>query len=131
MDGERTRLWGFRHVATRYLDPLMRPLAGRAPGFGILTHRGRTTGRTYRTPLNVFERGDYYLFLLTYGSEAHWVKNVIAAGGATLHTRGRDISLTEPELIDDPERRLAPAPVRAAGRLIGATRFLRMRRIEP
>jgi deazaflavin-dependent oxidoreductase (nitroreductase family) len=128
---EQTRLWGFRHVATRYLDPVMRPLAQRAPGFGVLTHRGRKTGHTYRTPLNVFERGDHYVFFLTYGSDVQWVKNVLAAGTASLHTRGRDVALNDPELIDDPERRLVPPPVRAVGRLIHATRFLRMRRVEP
>jgi hypothetical protein len=79
----------------------------------------------------VFDRGDHYLLLLTYGSDVHWVKNVFAAGGASLHTRGRDVALGEPELIDDPEGRLVPAFVRTAGRLIGAAKVLRMRRIPP
>jgi hypothetical protein len=30
--------------------------ADRLPGFGILTHVGRKSGRVYRTPVNVFER---------------------------------------------------------------------------
>ena len=29
--------------------------AARLPGFGILTHVGRKSGRVYRTPVNVFE----------------------------------------------------------------------------
>ena len=124
---EHTRLWPFRHVATRYLNPLTRPIAGWAPGFGILTHRGRKTGRTYRTPINVFRRGEHYMFFLTYGPDVEWVKNVLAAGRCLLRTRGRDVTLIEPELIADPERRMAPAVVRPIGRLLGAKRFVRMR----
>jgi deazaflavin-dependent oxidoreductase (nitroreductase family) len=125
---ERSRLWQMRHIATHYLDPLLRPLAGWAPWFGILTHRGRRSGRTYRTPLNVFRRGDLYVFFLTYGSDVDWVKNVLAAGRATLRTRGSDVELAEPELVTDPERRLVPPPVRVAGRLLDATQFLLLRR---
>jgi hypothetical protein len=40
-------VWRFRHVATRYLNPIIRRFAGRLPGFGIVTHTGRTTGRVY------------------------------------------------------------------------------------
>ena len=127
MSQQRTRLWWFRHVATRYLDPLLRPMAGWAPGFGILMHVGRQSGRTYRTPLNCFRRGDAILFLLTYGSDVDWVKNVIQAGRATLRTRGRDVELVQPELAEDPERQLFPAPVRLVGGLLDATQILRMR----
>jgi deazaflavin-dependent oxidoreductase (nitroreductase family) len=124
---DHTRLWRFRHVATRYLNPLLRPITGWAPGFGILTHRGRRTGRLYRTPLNVFRRDDIYVFFLTYGPDVQWVKNVMVAGRATLRTRGNDVELVEPELVTDPDRRLVPPPVRAAGRVLGATQFVRMR----
>ena len=125
--GDHTRLWGFRHVATRYLNPVTRLFAGWVPGFGILTHRGRKTGQTYRTPINVFRRGDDYLFFLTYGPDVEWVKNVFAEGRCVLRTGGRDVSLIEPELITDPERRMAPAVVRSVGRLVRATHFVRMR----
>lgn len=126
----RSHLWRFRHVATRYLNPFTRPFAGWLPGFGILTHRGRRSGRTYRTPVNAFRRGDLFVFFLTYGSDVDWVKNVLTAGRCTLRTRGRDVALVEPELIDDPQRRLVPLPVRAGGRLMGATQFVRMRVAE-
>ena len=125
---ERSRLWPMRHVATHYLDPLLRPLAGWAPGFGVLAHRGRRSGRTYRSPLNVFRLGDMYVFFLTYGSDVDWVKNVLAAGQATLRTRGTDVELVDPELVTDPERRLVPPPVRLAGRVLDATQFVLLRR---
>lgn len=41
----------------------MRPVTGKLPTFGIVTHRGRNRGRRYHTPINVFQRGDTYLAL--------------------------------------------------------------------
>jgi hypothetical protein len=39
-----------RHVTNRVLGPV----APWLPGFGIVVHTGRKSGRTYRTPVNVF-----------------------------------------------------------------------------
>jgi deazaflavin-dependent oxidoreductase (nitroreductase family) len=128
MDG-RTRLWRYRHAVTRYMDPVLRPVAGTLPAFGIVTHRGRTSGREYRTPVNVFRRRDQYLFFLTYGSDVDWVKNILNAGRCSLRTRRRDLELVEPELISDPDLTLAPPFVRFVEKhLAGVTEVLRMRR---
>lgn len=121
-------MWRIRPFVNRYLNRLTRPMATRLPGFAILTHRGRRTGRTYQTPINVFRRGHDYFFFLTYGSDVQWVKNVLAGGSCTIETRGRIVELVEPELITDPELRPAPAPVRfIEQRLAGVTQYLRMR----
>lgn len=63
------------------------PFATRLPGFGIIIHRGRKSGRFYRTPVNVFEAADGFLVALTYGQDSQWVRNVLAAGGCQLETR--------------------------------------------
>jgi hypothetical protein len=78
----------------------------------------------------VFRRGDDYIFFLTYGSDAGWVKNVLAAGGCRILTQGRSVQLTRPEVIVDPSRSLVPAPIRFIGFLGNVTEFLRMR-LEP
>jgi deazaflavin-dependent oxidoreductase (nitroreductase family) len=124
----RTRVWRFRHLVNRYVNPVTRPLARRLPSFAILTHRGRTSGRSYSTPINVFRRGDEYFFFLTYGSDVQWVKNVLAAGSCTIETGGRIVELVEPELITDPGLAPAPPHVRfVERRLAGVTQYLRMR----
>ena len=123
-------MWRFRHAATRYVNPVIRPLAGRLPTFGVVTVRGRRSGRMFRTPVNVFRRGDAYLFFLTYGSDVQWVQNVLAAGTCSLRTRGREVSLVEPELIVDPELRLAPPIVRLLEGMAGVTEVLRMRSVS-
>ncbi len=112
----------------RFTNRLTAPLAPYLPGFGLITHVGRRSGRTYTTPVNVFARGDGFVFALTYGREAQWVKNVLAAGGCDLTTRRRHYRLVHPELFRD-ERRRAVAPVaRPMLRLVGVSDFLRLRR---
>ena len=74
------------------------------PGFGVVVHRGRHSGRRYQTPVSVFPAKDGYVFALTYGPGADWVKNVLAAGGCELRTRGRTIKLTSPRLYHDESR---------------------------
>ena len=118
----------FIHPFTkRVVNPITRRFAGWLPGFAILENVGRTSGKVYRTPINVFRRGDHYLFALTYGSDVQWLKNIVAAGGCEMVTRGRTVRLVEPELIVDPELSLMPLPLRIAGRLNRVTEFLRMR----
>jgi hypothetical protein len=58
--------------------------AARLPGFGILTHVGRKSGRVYRTPVNVFGAPEGFLIALTYGRDSEWVRNVVAAGACQL-----------------------------------------------
>src|SRR5262249_57830843 len=55
--------------------------AGWLPGFGILTHVGRKSGKTYRTPVNVFRVPNGFIIALTYSSQSQWVKNVLASAG--------------------------------------------------
>jgi deazaflavin-dependent oxidoreductase (nitroreductase family) len=121
-------MWRVRPYVNRYLNRLTRPLAGRLPGFAILTHRGRKSGRLYTTPVNVFRRGDDYVFFLTYGSDVQWVKNVLASGSCSIETHGRVVELVDPELVTDPDLAPAPRPVRfIEQRLAGVTQYLRMR----
>ena len=127
MTAPPTRMRAIRPFTTHVFNPIARRFASWLPGFGILEHRGRKSGRTYHTPINVFRRGDWYVFALTYGADVEWVKNIVAAGGCTLRTRGRDVRLIEPELFIDPSRRLMPPVVRIVLRFDRATEFLRMR----
>jgi deazaflavin-dependent oxidoreductase (nitroreductase family) len=100
--------------------------AGWLPGFGILTHVGRNSGRVYRTPVNVFRAPEQFLIALTYGRESEWVKNVLADGGCVLETRGVQYKLSAPTIVHDPTRRRFPVPVRIALRLIGANDFMQL-----
>jgi deazaflavin-dependent oxidoreductase (nitroreductase family) len=121
----RRRLARFNRRVTNHITG---PFATQLPGFAVVRHTGRRSGRTYRTPVNAFRSADGYVIALTYGAEAQWVRNVLAAGGCELETRGRRIALTAPELFHDEARRAVPPPVRAALRLLGVADFMRLRR---
>ncbi|MGB0011990.1 MAG: nitroreductase family deazaflavin-dependent oxidoreductase [Candidatus Sulfotelmatobacter sp.] len=100
--------------------------AARLPGFGILIHVGRKSGKLYRTPVNVFQAPEGFLIALTYGRESEWVKNVLAAGGCELETRGVRYQLVAPTIVHDPTRRRFPFPVWIVLGLIGANDFMRL-----
>lgn len=103
---------------------LIRRIAPRAPGFGVVVHRGRRSGNTFRTPVNVFRKDGGFLIALTYGSDSDWVKNVLAAGGCEFETRGKRYELTSPRLFRDESRQGVPGPVRAALGAIRVYEFL-------
>jgi deazaflavin-dependent oxidoreductase (nitroreductase family) len=111
----------------RYSNRALRHLASWAPGFAIVHHVGRRSGREYETPVNVFVNGDRFTFALTYG-ESEWMKNVLAAGKCTILTRRRLVDLTEPERVHDPTRRLASIPARWMLALLDVEDFVVMKR---
>ena len=113
-----------RHVTNRLLSGL----ATRLTGFGVVLHTGRRSGRRYRTPVNVFRTPNGYLFALTYGSGAEWVKNVVAAKGCELVTRGRTERLVNPRVFRDDRRGRVPVHIRAGLRLGDVSEFLELDR---
>jgi deazaflavin-dependent oxidoreductase (nitroreductase family) len=111
-------------VTNRVVGPFARYL----PGFAVVVHVGRRSGRTYRTPVNLFTRGDGYAIALMYSAGSQWVRNVLAAGGADVETRGRRLRLVDPEVVRDPARSLVPKPVRVPLRLADVDEFMLLRR---
>jgi deazaflavin-dependent oxidoreductase (nitroreductase family) len=112
-----------KHVTNRILGPIVRFL----PGFGTIVHRGRTSGRTYRTPIMAFRSPDgrRLVFALTYGSHTEWLKNVLASGEAGFDSRWSGVlRLTEPRFVHDPQRRAVPWPIRQILRLMRVDEFL-------
>ena len=100
--------------------------AGWLPGFGILTHVGRKSGKVYRTPVNVFRASNGFIIALTYGSQSEWVKNVIAAGGCELRTRGKTYQLSAPKVVRDPTRQNFPIPERLVLNIVGADEYMEL-----
>lgn len=105
---------------TRFIAPW-------APGWAVVIHRGRRSGRIFRTPLWAFRRGDTYVIALTYGAGADWVRNVIAAGGCELESGGRHYELAAPQVYrDDGAVDMPPAIRFMLRRVIKAPEFLRL-----
>jgi deazaflavin-dependent oxidoreductase (nitroreductase family) len=104
-----------------------RTFAGKVPGFAVVIHKGRRSGRTYRTPVNIFRSGNGYVIALTYGSDRDWVKNVLAAGRCDIEYRGGTVRLTDPRLVMDQRQRPAPAVIRPFLAAMGVTEFMELR----
>lgn len=105
---------------TKYIAPW-------APGWAIVVHRGRKSGRTFRTPLWAFRRHNGFVIALTYGPETDWVRNVLAAGGCELQTRRRRYQLGAPVVFRDEDATDMPAFIRfMLRRVIKAPEFLRL-----
>jgi deazaflavin-dependent oxidoreductase (nitroreductase family) len=109
------------------LNRVTRHIAPWTPGFGVVIHRGRRSGRAYQTPVNMFATEDGYVLALTYGPDTDWVKNVLAAGGCELRTRGRVIRLVSPRLFHDQTRRAIRPLERQVLRVLGVADFLSLK----
>jgi len=111
----------------RVTNHVTRPFVPHLPGFGLVVHTGRKSGRAYRTPVNVFVRDGRFVLALTYGRQAEWVKNVLASGGCELVTRGRHHRLVDPEIVHDDDLASIPPAARPILRRIGVTDVLLLR----
>lgn len=77
----------------KYMNPVMRRAARFLPTFVVVNHRGRKSGKPYRTVVNAYRKGNVVAILLGHG-KADWVKNLLAAGEADLQVRNRDVHIT-------------------------------------
>jgi deazaflavin-dependent oxidoreductase (nitroreductase family) len=115
------------HFNKSVTNRILGPVSAFLPGFGTIEHRGRTSGRDYRTPIMAFRSPDgrRLVFALTYGSETDWLRNFVAAGEAAFDSRwsGR-LRLTKPRVVRDPVRGAIPRPIRWFLRLIRVGEFL-------
>jgi deazaflavin-dependent oxidoreductase (nitroreductase family) len=122
---------GVARFNRRVYNRVTRHIVGWLPGFALLLHIGRRSGRAYRTPVNAFRRGDGYRIALTYGAESDWVRNVMAANGCEIISRRRRVVLTHPRIVSDPSRRWAPPVVRQVLGMIGASQYMQLTIVEP
>lgn len=65
----------------------------------VLIHTGRSSGTTYRTPLDAHLLPDGYLLIPLYGPRTDWLKNVLVAGAARLWIGGKEIELESPQMV--------------------------------
>lgn len=87
---------------TRVFNRFVLPLAGtRAmPLYGVLEHRGRRSGKTFRTPVVVRPTAEGFIVPMPWGEQTDWCRNVRAAGECVVRWKGRDYPLVQPEVID-------------------------------
>jgi deazaflavin-dependent oxidoreductase (nitroreductase family) len=120
-----------RALNKRFGNPPMMRLAGRRYFFaGLIRHTGRRSRREYATPVWAVPTADGFVVSLPFGEGADWLKNVQAAGRATIETRGKSWEVADPEVLD---RETAwpslPRRARFLFGLAGIERYLKLRRL--
>ena len=114
---------------SRLTNPLTLRLAGKRwnPIFAVVVHRGRRSGRVYRTTVAARRIEGGFIISLAFGPRVDWYRNLMAAGSATIRWRGRDYPATDPEVIDAELGRSAFLPVqRLLVRLAGISGYVRL-----
>jgi deazaflavin-dependent oxidoreductase (nitroreductase family) len=86
----------------RLVNPLVLRIAGRPwmPFLGVLHHRGRRTGRPYRTPLGMRLWGGSVVVPRTFGASADWYRNLLNAGWVEAMYLGVRHRVGQPELTN-------------------------------
>lgn len=84
---------GIRTAFLTVLKHTLNPLtlraarAGRGP-FSLVRHVGRTSGKTFETPVILARRPDGFVAELTYGPQVNWYRNIVAAGHCDIVYKG-------------------------------------------
>jgi deazaflavin-dependent oxidoreductase (nitroreductase family) len=134
-------LVGMRRKSPLVLDTVrrtsraMKPLALRSAGTpgayaSVIRHVGRTTGRTYETPVGAVATADGFVIALPYGANTDWLKNVLASGSATIVDEGSTYDVDRPQVVPMAEagHHFSPQDQRAH-RMFRVDECLRVRRV--
>ena len=70
------------------------------PPWAVMLHRGRRSGRPYRTPVLAFRQDRTLVVALIYGEESDWLRNLAAAGGGQVVRGGRTYELGTPRVVE-------------------------------
>ena len=70
------------------------------PPWAVILHRGRRSGRAYRTPVLAFRQDHAVIVALIYGEESDWLRNLQAAGGGLIVRAGRTYELGRPRVVE-------------------------------
>jgi deazaflavin-dependent oxidoreductase (nitroreductase family) len=120
-----------RQVTKFVFNPLYRRTAGNPGAFaGVIEHRGRVSGATYRTPVGIRPTDDGFVIVLPYDTRPDWVRNVLASGRAVITVEGETTDVEHPEVLpiawalpffDEKDR----------GKMGAITQCVRLRTVEP
>ena len=83
-------------------NPVQGIYAWLLPPWAVILHRGRRTGRQYRTPVLSFKRDYTLIIALLYGEKSDWLRNLRAGGGLVIRA-GRTFRVGTPLIVDTRE----------------------------
>ena len=134
--GIRSKSSAVRNAARRFHRAVGNPLQMRSAGTpgtyaSVIRHRGRTTGRTYETPVWAVPTEEGFVIAIVYGSGTDWLKNVLASGAAVIVHQGHIYPVDHPQIVSmESVRAYFPAKTRRPQHLVDVDQCLRVGRVE-
>lgn len=98
-----------RSLPIRWLARTVEPVASHMAGsrwfplWAILRHTGRTSGKTYATPVVGLRTPEGFLIPLPFGDATQWAKNLFATGGGAFRFAGREYRIADPRVVGHEE----------------------------
>ena len=90
-----------RRVNRVFTNPLMGTFAWLVPPLAVVHHRGRKSGRTYRSPVVAFRSASGAVVIpMTYGRDVDWARNLLHARGGEIERTGKRLALHNPRVVD-------------------------------
>jgi deazaflavin-dependent oxidoreductase (nitroreductase family) len=103
------------------------PVMRRVAAVTTVQHIGRKSGKQYATPVGAERIADGFVIPLGYGAQVDWLRNVLAAGHATVTSKGETRDVRDPKVIDAQEALPMLEPgVRRRYELLGIAQYLKV-----
>lgn len=104
---------------------VMRTAGNAGTQTSVIEHIGRRSGKTYETPVDIIETTTRLLIALPYGARTDWLRNVLAAGSATVVSGGERIPVERPAVVATTDvEELIPVRTLRTLRLFGVSQCL-------
>lgn len=125
-------LGAVRRFNRAFFNPMQMRSAGTPGAYAaIVRHRGRSSGRIYETPVRVGPTDGTFAIALPYGTEADWLRNVLASGSAEIVYEGHTYHVERPEVVPlETAADAFPADDLRALRVFGVDECLRVRHVD-
>jgi hypothetical protein len=86
-----------KHILNRIV--LLLAYKGKGP-YSVVTHKGRRSGRIYKTPVLASHVEENIYIPLPYGDHVDWLRNVLAHDGCLIFWKGEEIAVSDPVVIE-------------------------------
>ncbi|MGE2731923.1 nitroreductase family deazaflavin-dependent oxidoreductase [Mycolicibacterium vaccae] len=85
-------------IQIKYMNPVIKPLAGKVPGLSVVKHRGRKSGHRYETVVTAYRKGNELAVVLGHGN-TDWARNIIAAGEGEVQLFRDEVHIVNPRIV--------------------------------
>lgn len=88
-----------RRVNRVFTNPVLGTVAWIVPPLAVVHHKGRRSGRAYRTPVVAVRSATGFVIPMTYGRDVDWARNILRARGCELERLGQRVGLRNPRVV--------------------------------